>query len=142
MDEPRPATPTRSRPKDLAIVGAIVCAGALLLIAADRYLAQLGARAVAGEWETATTTMRHLLMAGSALVALSTLALGAMLWRVGTQAIAQGHFPPPGHGITAAHEREGDAARKTGRMLRIGGVLIALAGLAAAAMGILFLAKF
>lgn len=137
MDESKPAPPARSKRRDAIIVVAIIAVGLIVLAGTNAYLNGLRERALGGEWQSAVGSMRVMLLAAGALVALSTLALGAMLWRIGSRTVADGRFPPPGFGISDSREREGPAALRTGRFLQFSGVLVAVTGAAAAIVAFL-----
>ena len=134
MEEPKPTPQPRSRRKDALIVVAIIVAGIVLMAGTNAYLNGLRERALGGQWQSAVGSLRVMLMVAGGLVALSTLALGAMLWRAGARTVAEAHFPPPGFGITAAKEHTGMAARRIGRFLQLSAVLVVLAGLGATAL--------
>lgn len=132
------ASGRKGRARDLLVTLGVAALGAALLVLVNSYLQRLGDRALGGEWATAVTEMRWLLIGASVLLGLSSAGLGLLLLRMGAATCSEARFPPRAHaGVNLGRPRDGEDAVRLGRLLRRIGPLVAAIGVGAGVFGIL-----
>ena len=142
MNEPQ-KKPSSSAIAPGEVVGFLALAVTLiaLLWIIQKYLHGLGERVDLGAAPVPEimSKVRIIVMLAAVLVLASAAVLGRLLWKIGTAAIDQRHFPPSGVvALEVRAQRDGDDALGVGRMLCQLGIGIAIIGIVAAAIGVTF----